>query len=446
MSHVSRPTTPPRVAPVDRSAWRFEPLSVPTEWVESYRPGGFHPIHPGDFLDQGRYMAVCKLGYGAFSTVWLAQDNQHSRLVAVKVARADAPPATKELQLHKLLTKSAWGREPTMHVVMPRGDFIETGPNGDHRCLVFEPMGPSAGYVMEGMPEAFNDSYSLDEPSLSFPYAVSKKSLLKQPLLGLDCLHDCRIAHGDVNTGNFLLCIRPMSSHDIEQLLKSSKQDGMTAPVRRIDGKQDPWAPRYLCIEQPLKDWLSLDQQLFARISDLGAAFTFDNPPPADKCATPAALRAPEIILNGTISHKIDIWSLGCLIYEFLTGQLLFQISGLSFIPRECNDDDHLLQMIDTLGQMTPEVFSKWPRRGKYFDEHLQLIRSDVGLSEVAKGELVKGPNLEEAFRQAMPDGMGDEEATQVLALLRRILQYEPSLRPSTSELLENAWFQAIGE
>lgn len=78
MADVSRPPTPSPNEPSQQSQWRFEPLNAPTEWIESYRPGGFHPIHPGDTLCDSRYPVVCKLGYGAFSTVWLAEDSQYA--------------------------------------------------------------------------------------------------------------------------------------------------------------------------------------------------------------------------------------------------------------------------------------------------------------------------------------------------------------------------------
>lgn len=176
----------------------------------------------------------------------------------------------------------------------------------------------------------------------------------------------------------------------------------------------------------------------------LQTAFTFDSPPAAGKCVTPAALRAPEIVLTNDIDHKIDTWSFGCLLYEFLTGNVLFQVSGLTDIPQEENDDDHLLQMIDTLGQPPPEIFAKWPRSAKYFDKDLKLIRSDVSSSDVTEGEAFRGPSLEEAFEESRPEGMEAEECAHVLGLLRSLLQYQPDLRPSTSELLNDEWFRSI--
>ena len=132
------------------------------------------------------------------------------------------------------------------------------------------------------------------------------------------------------------------------------------------------------------------------------------------------------------------------MLYEFLTGNVLFQVSGLTDIPQEEIDDDHLLQMIDTLGQPPSDIFAKWPRRAKYFDENLKLVRSDVSSSDVTDGEPFQGPSLEEAFEESSPEGMEAEERAHVLSLSRSLLQYQPDLRPSTAELLDHEWFQSI--
>lgn len=42
-----------------------------------YRPGGYHPVTLGDTLQDGRYKIHHKLGYGGFSTVWVARDSRH---------------------------------------------------------------------------------------------------------------------------------------------------------------------------------------------------------------------------------------------------------------------------------------------------------------------------------------------------------------------------------
>ena len=46
------------------------------DW-EDYCKGGYHPVHIGDTFSDGRYTVVRKLGWGHFSTVWLAKDAKY---------------------------------------------------------------------------------------------------------------------------------------------------------------------------------------------------------------------------------------------------------------------------------------------------------------------------------------------------------------------------------
>ena len=49
---------------------------IDTEAQKEYRVGGFHPVELGDVLN-ARYRVLRKLGYGRYSTVWLAEDHQY---------------------------------------------------------------------------------------------------------------------------------------------------------------------------------------------------------------------------------------------------------------------------------------------------------------------------------------------------------------------------------
>lgn len=57
-------------------------------------------------------------------------------------------------------------------------------------------------------------------------------------------------------------------------IVASRKGGQMSHPVRRIDGKQDPCAPRYLPLAQPLTDWVATDDNMLAKVSDLGAGMS----------------------------------------------------------------------------------------------------------------------------------------------------------------------------
>ncbi len=47
------------------------------DW-EDYCKGGYHPVKIGDTFSDSRYVVVRKLGWGHFSTVWLAKDQKYT--------------------------------------------------------------------------------------------------------------------------------------------------------------------------------------------------------------------------------------------------------------------------------------------------------------------------------------------------------------------------------
>ena len=48
------------------------------EGTEEYRRGGYHAVRVGDTFKNGQYVVQSKLGWGHFSTVWLAWDTLKS--------------------------------------------------------------------------------------------------------------------------------------------------------------------------------------------------------------------------------------------------------------------------------------------------------------------------------------------------------------------------------
>jgi hypothetical protein len=72
------PSSVQRPEPLDESDYSDTDsmLSNEEEDLEDYRKGGYHPVAIGDKFSNGRYVIVRKLGWGHFSTVWLARDLQ----------------------------------------------------------------------------------------------------------------------------------------------------------------------------------------------------------------------------------------------------------------------------------------------------------------------------------------------------------------------------------
>ena len=140
--------------------------------MEDYKTGGYHPVHVGynlifkkSELYLNRYEIVQKLGWGHFSTVWLAKDLQYNTFVAIKVQKSaqhyleaayDEVEILQEVSKH--INSEKWETSikeyyknntichknmstDNTHVVQMLNSFIHNGQNGKHFSMVFEIMG-----------------------------------------------------------------------------------------------------------------------------------------------------------------------------------------------------------------------------------------------------------------------------------------------------------------
>uniref|UniRef100_A0A803M6A2 non-specific serine/threonine protein kinase n=1 Tax=Chenopodium quinoa TaxID=63459 RepID=A0A803M6A2_CHEQI len=112
------------------------------EGTEDYRRGGYHAVRICDTFKNGRYVIQRKLGWGHFSTVWLAWDTQNSMYVALKVqksARHYTEAAMDEIKILKLIADG--DPDDKKCVVKLLDHFKHSGPNGQHVCMVFQYLG-----------------------------------------------------------------------------------------------------------------------------------------------------------------------------------------------------------------------------------------------------------------------------------------------------------------
>jgi serine/threonine-protein kinase SRPK3 len=154
-----------------------------------YRPGGFHPVHLGDKFKDGRYTVVHKLGHGSFSTVWLVRDAFHEgSLASLKILSADAAEVSSGTELDVLRRSAAGDGEGKRFVLQFLDSFVQSGPNGEHLCVVTEVSGPSlATHLIDS--ELGPDKVEAITPELARRFVLQ----LSQ---GIDYLHSCGIVHG----------------------------------------------------------------------------------------------------------------------------------------------------------------------------------------------------------------------------------------------------------
>lgn len=172
------------------------------ENVLDYRPGGYHPVALGDTLKNGRYKIYHKLGYGGFSTVWVARDSKYvvcssllipvgltagrlERWVAVKILVADMMQKSRELDTLRALSEHSKRDLGPKHIVRLLDDFLHEGRNGCHQCLVFELLGPTVEWYVR--------HYLREEEALE---AEEILDLSTQLLQAVAFLHEAGYVHG----------------------------------------------------------------------------------------------------------------------------------------------------------------------------------------------------------------------------------------------------------
>lgn len=178
---------------------------------------------------------------------------------------ADASTTSTELCILDHLSKLASADPKSKHVTTLLDRFEHHGPNGKHRCLVFEPMGPTVvslvGELTENKPKVYGKRQR-------YPKWMAKK-ILVHTLRGLAFIHQNRVVHSDVQPGNLLFSIDDITALQEDELRQD--EAATAVPLCRTDGKADIWAPQNLYLEQPLFDRVQLDSRLSVKLSDLGA-------------------------------------------------------------------------------------------------------------------------------------------------------------------------------
>ncbi|OMJ08145.1 Protein kinase dsk1 [Smittium culicis] len=272
--------------------------SEPEEDIEDYKIGGYHPVKIGERFKNNRYKVVRKLGWGHFSTVWLAYDSSSDRHVALKIVKSAKryyEAATDEIKLCSRAATSSTSHTGHKYIVLLLDNFEISGPNGIHIVMVFEVLGENLLYLLKKakrfhsiessrsladssernqdynrkLSNASSSSFERNSGSNNsfkgngLPISIVKQ-ISKQVLHGLAYLHGpCRMIHTDLKPENVLVCI-----DNVEQVIRSQLDDSSTA------------SPKHVPEQEPSSDFafgLMLDNNSSINNSTTATNFKFGN-------------------------------------------------------------------------------------------------------------------------------------------------------------------------
>lgn len=136
--------------------------------------------------------------------------------------------------------------------------------------------------------------------------------------------------------------------------------------------------------------------------------------------------RAPEVVLDFNYGYECDIWSVSCVVFELLTGFVLFEPGDYPVNK----DIHHLFLMEKMLGQL-PLQMKKTSKRSKFlFDKSRNYHIKNVQ-------EFQPTPLKDRLIKQFLFD---QKNADEICDFLMCGLKYNPSERMTAKQMLQHQW------
>ncbi|XP_069393706.1 dual specificity protein kinase CLK2b [Paralichthys olivaceus] len=329
----------------------------------------------GDILED-RYEIVDTLGEGTFGKVVQCLDhNRGGSQIALKIIKNQEKyreAANLEINvLEKIIEKDPHNKR---HCVQMLDWFNYYG----HVCISFELLSLS--------------TFDFLKANSFLPYPINQiRHMAHQICHAVSFLHDNKLTHTDLKPENILFV-----NSEFSLIYNAEKK----------------------CNERRINDTT-------VRVVDFGSA-TFDHEHHSAIIST-RHYRAPEVILDLGWSQPCDVWSIGCILFEYYEGFTLFQT----------HDNKEHLAMMERIQGPIPQRMIQRSRKQKYFH------RGRLDWNEGSKAGLYVNAKCKPLRKYLLSRGV---EHHQFFNLLETMLQYEPTKRTSLSSALRHPFLLPLIE
>ncbi|KAM4631223.1 dual specificity protein kinase CLK2 isoform 2-T2 [Polymixia lowei] len=336
----------------------------------------------GDVL-QERYEIVSTLGEGTFGRVMQCIDHRrggaHVALKIIKNVEKYKEAARLEINVLERINE----KDPeNKYLCVQMFDWFDYH---GHMCISFELLALS--------------TFDFLKENNYLPYSISQvRHMAYQTCLAVKFLHDNKLTHTDLKPENILFVNSDFTmTYNVEKM-----------PARSSMQKRD---------ERTVKSTA-------VRVVDFGSA-TFDHEHHSTIVST-RHYRAPEVILELGWSQPCDVWSIGCILFEYYLGFTLFQTH---------DNREHLAMMERILGPVPSRMIRK-TRKQKYF------YRGRLDWDESSSAGKYVRENCKPLRRYLLSEA---EEHHQLFDLIESMLEYEPAKRLALADSLKHPFFEGGG-
>ncbi|KAH7308445.1 serine/threonine protein kinase, partial [Stachybotrys elegans] len=409
------------MGPFDIDRFFYSGDGISCEDITQYKRYGLHPIILGDVLPKlgscvgdparkPRYRIAQKIGWGGFSTVWLARDLEEQRYVALKACvGTEKPLESNEVRILKMLQQKEKGQPGRENIIELYDAFIIQGPNGFHDIIITELVMPLYGYGCTGF---------------------LPKVAARQLMTGFSYLHEQGVIHGDPHSGNLGIAIPELQQFDEEDIADNIGGPSITAVVPHDPHFPRDTTPPYIADVEDIVRFLETKKALppqetsVFKILDFGQAYLEHELVKEAPVCVPSGSRPPEVIVHfmsegkaGSFwSKESEIWTVGCMAASIM-GVSLGIGSGLMSGYLE----DELYRALRLGGPPAKDWRAFWD-----FEDYRQKKPELPSLSQ------------EEEWKNLEKD---DDDTKAFLGLVQKMVVTEPSERSSLSSLLSHPFF-----
>jgi serine/threonine-protein kinase SRPK3 len=395
-----------------------------------------------------RYLILKKLGYGSFSSVWMSFDVNENILVAVKIINPeDYREGILELQTYLRLKKL------DCTYLLTIIDYFQVAPiHYKYFEESYKKQNKERNHIVMILPLMACSTYDLlkcNEYENGLPLDVCVK-IIHQTILGINELEQNNLMHTDLKPENILVCglnreaevlLKIINDIDIKQMHKnqlSQKKNVSDIWIESYKLYKDITKTIILFMNKEMKE--IKEQMKICKVSskyindikikicDFNLVINTDEKLGNQQIQIQTRYyRAPEIILGCGLHSKTDYWSIACVLFELLTGNILFDPGKDKLKSRDVH---HMYLIEELMGSVPKNMLSNGIRTEKIYNDNGYLININ---------KKIKISQLKYVFKESHDNlGLSDDILSRIINYLESLLQINPDLRPNMKTLIDN--------